>query len=259
MLWRCHADSVGPFLSNSFFHFKQFSITAQETGLKVGTDACLLGAFAEHNEPEHCLDIGTGTGVVALFLAQKYRKAETIAIEMEPAVYRQALKNISESPFSERIHPLEGDFLNFQSKLRFDLMVCNPPYFSESLQKQNSPLNRAIHNLGLPVEGLLSQVARLLSESGRFWVIYPPYEAGIMQEKAKAEGLHIHRIVQIFNKPGKHFRTLLCFQKTFIANPEQKDLMMHEADGSRTEAFRLLMSPFYLENTEKYKRQHRES
>jgi len=246
-------------LSNTFFHFKQFSITAQESGLKVGTDACLLGAYAEHDEPEHCLDIGTGTGVVALFLAQKYPESKTIAIELEPTVYRQALKNISESPFSKRIQPVEGDFMNFQSELKFDLIVCNPPYFNKSLQKQNSPLNRAIHNLGMPMDGLLAQVSTLLNESGRFWIIYPPYEAGILLEKATAVGLHIHRIVQIFNKPGKHFRTLLCFQKAVIANPLLSDLQMHDADGSRTEAFRLLMLPFYLENTEKYKRQHRES
>lgn len=259
MLWRCHADTVVTFLSNPFFHFKQFSITAQEAGLKVSTDACLLGACAEFNEPYHCLDIGTGTGVIALFLAQRYPKTNTTAVELEPMVCRQAELNIAASPFSERIQIIETDFLKFNSRLKFDLITCNPPYFKNSLQKKDSALNRAIHNSDLPVEGLLTQVAALLSESGCFWVIYPPHEARIIQAKAAVAGLYTHRVLEVYNKPGKHFRSILCFQKQVSEKTMHTDLLMHEADGTQTEAFRLLMSPFYLENTEKYKRQHRES
>lgn len=242
-------------MGNSYFHFKQFSILHQEKGLRVNSDACLLGALATHPEPGRCLDIGTGTGVLALFLAQKFTDTSITAIEIEPAVYGQANDNISASQFSKRIEIVCGDFLAFDSKLKYDLIVCNPPYFSNSLKKNDSEKNRAIHNTGLALERLLPKSTGLLNKNGLIWLIYPPYEAEKLKSLCSTEGIYIKQEILIYNLPGRHFRTVLCLQKEIISDTSTHILLMKNQDGSQTSEFYQLLSPFYLENTEIFKRE----
>ena len=121
-------------MGNSFFHFQQFSIFSQDKGLKVNSDACILGAIAEFDNPIHCLDIGTGTGVIALLLAQRYPNTQLTAIEIEKSVYEQATDNIQKSVFNNRIVTLNADALEYPFAHKFDLIVCNPPYFKNHLE-----------------------------------------------------------------------------------------------------------------------------
>ncbi len=241
-------------MGNSYFHFKQFSISHQEKGLRVNSDACLLGALATHPGPGHCIDIGTGTGVLALFMAQKFPDSGITAIENEAAIYEQAKANIEASPFSNRIELVHGDFLEFNSVLKYDLIVCNPPYFSNSLKKKDSEKNRAIHNTGLAIEKLLPKSSDLLNKNGLIWLIYPPFEAEKLKSLCKTEGIYIKHELLIYNLPGRHFRTVMCLQKEIVSETSTQNLLMKNTDGTQTAEFYQLLSPFYLENTEIFKR-----
>lgn len=241
-------------MGNSYFHFKQFSISHQEKGLRVNSDACLLGALASHPSPGHCIDIGTGTGILALFMAQKFPDAEITAIENEAAIYEQAKANIEASAFSNRIELVHGDFMEFASGLKYDLIICNPPYFSNSLKKTDSEKNRAIHNTGLAMEKLLPKSSELLNKNGLIWFIYPPFEAEKLKSLCKTVGINIKHEILIFNLPGRHFRSVICLQKEIVSETSTGNLLMKNPDGSATTEFYQLLSPFYLENTEIFKR-----
>ena len=240
-------------MGNSFFHFKTFSIYSQEKGLKVNTDACLLGALSEHPKAQSCLDIGTGTGVIALFLAQRFPDASVSAIEIEPSIAAQALHNFEQSPYKQRIQMIEADVLRHDFEAAFDLVVCNPPYYKNHLEKVDSEKNRAIHNKTLDSRLLIQKVETLLQKDGQFYVIFPPHEAKEFLKDSMASGLHCIQEIQIFNQPGKHYRSILCFKQASHSELVLKQLTLKDETGQNTEEFRLLMQHFYLENTEKYK------
>ena len=230
-------------MGNSFFHFQEFSIFSQEKGLKVNSDACLLGAIAEAENPTHCLDIGTGTGVIALFLAQRYPNAMVTAIEIEEAVYLQAKENIEKSKFSNRIKTLHADALQYAYAQTFDLIVCNPPYFKNHLEKTDSEKNRAIHNKKLDSLSLIKRIHEVLHPNGKFWMIYPPQESNGFKKLAIENGLFALKEIDI-----------ICYGKGIGSMNEEEILTLVGDDGEKTDDFRLLMDGFYLENTEMYKR-----
>ncbi len=241
-------------MGNSFFHFQEFSIFSQEKGLKVNSDACLLGAIAETKNPKHCLDIGTGTGVIALFLAQRYPESLVTAIEIEQSVYLQAKENIEKSKFSGRIKTVHADALQYVYEQKFDLIVCNPPYFKNHLEKTDSEKNRAIHNKTLDALSLIKCIQEVLNQEGEFWLIYPPQEAEDFKKMALENHLYALKEIKIYNKPEKHYRSIFCYKKTEDYTMLEEKVLLVGADGQKTEEFRLLMHGFYLENTEMYKR-----
>ncbi len=241
-------------MGNSFFHFQKFSIFSQEKGLKVNSDACLLGAIAQFNNPIHCLDIGTGTGVIALFLAQRFPNAHITAIEIEKAVFEQATFNIQKSVFKNQISTVHADALHYTFDQKFDLIVCNPPYFKNHLEKVDSEKNRAIHNKTLDSLQLIRRIKENLNHNGLFWIIYPPQEALEFKKLATSNKLFADREILIYNKPEKHYRSIFCYSLEDKKAAEVEHFNLTEANGQKTEAFSLLMCGFYLENTEKYKR-----
>ena len=246
-------------MGNSFFHFQQFSIFSQEKGLKVNSDACLLGAIAEFQNPSNCLDIGTGTGVIALFLAQRFPNAAISAIEIEESIYLQALDNIEKSIFKQQISTLHGDVLTFKFDTKFDLIVCNPPYFKNHLEQADSEKNRAIHNKGLDPEQLIQKIESILSTDGLFWIVYPPHESEVFKTMCQHSDLSCVEEIQVYNKPDKHYRSICCYGLNKKSRTNHRILALTDSHGEKTEDFRLLMSGFYLENTEKYKRKSRAS
>jgi len=241
-------------VGNSFFHFQQFSIFSQDKGLKVNSDACILGAIAEFDNPIHCLDIGTGTGVIALLLAQRYPNTQLTAIEIEKSVYEQATDNIQKSVFNNRIVTLNADALEYPFAHKFDLIVCNPPYFKNHLEKADSEKNRAIHNKTLDSVQLIKRIKEILNPNGLFWLIYPPQEATEFIKMAETNHLFALKEILIYNKPEKHYRSILCFSLANNKPTEVEHFNLTQADGQKTEAFSLLMRGFYLENTEMFKR-----
>lgn len=226
----------------------------QEKGLKVTTDACLLGAYAHHKKPKRCLDIGTGTSVIALFLAQKFKSSTIDAIEKDASVYKQAVLNIGSSPFNDRIECIHDDFLSYKPDFKYDIITCNPPYFSKSLQKTtDSSKNNAIHNNHLELNSFLNNCEENLHNEGKLWLIYPPYEADVCIDIADQSGLILQDKTLVYNKPDKHFRTILCFVKNPPKSLSSETLLMFDKSGNKTDEFQQLLEPFYLEDTKMFK------
>lgn len=211
----------------------------------MNTDGCLLGALSKFDHPKHCLDIGTGTGVIAMMLAQQYPNAKVTAIELNLVAFEQAQLNIKASVFSSNIELLNIDFLQFSSETKYDLIVCNPPYFSNHLQGPNANKNMALHSNTLPQNLLIEKVCELLTDKGLFMVIYPVTEMEQFQKTAQQYGLFPNRVYHVQNKAGKAYRTIIDFSKHENDSIELTIVLMDE-NGKRTSAFSEIMFPYYL-------------
>lgn len=220
------------------------------------TDACLLGAIAGYdNDPNKILDIGTGTGVIALMLAQRFQNAEVTAIEIIETVADNAGKNFESSPFSSRLNLIHADFLKHEFKDQFELIVCNPPYYKQYLQKQKSERaekNLAIHNLTLQEIDLCQKAATLLSDFGTFWIIYPSDLIDGFISTSESAGLKLEIRISIYNEPGKPYRDIIGLKKTVSGSIKTSDLIIRE-NGHYSDEYKQLMSEFYLDNTDQYK------
>lgn len=240
-------------MPNPFFHFKSFSILSQDKGLRVTTDACLLGAIARADSKGKILDIGTGTGVVALLMAQRYPDCQIDAIEIEPVVALQALYNIQNSPFKDRVHLIQADFLQYDSGHQYACIVSNPPYFKDHLEKAQSEKNTAIHASQLRHPAMIEKVAAHLQTDGCFYCILPPFQMQTLIGLAETVGLRPESITRIFNKPEKHYRDIVCFSTKAI-DTQYHQLLLHDESGKKTDEFHRLMDDFYLEDTSIYKK-----
>ena len=142
-------------MSNPYFQFKQFTVWHDKCAMKVGTDGVLLGAWASVQNAHKILDVGTGTGLVALMLAQRsLPDADIIALEIDGAAAGQARENVTRSPWKERVEVVQTDFRDYQSSDKFDVIVSNPPYFVDSLECPDQQRNAARHNGSLTYEEL---------------------------------------------------------------------------------------------------------
>jgi len=184
-------------MANNYFNFKQFTIHQEKAVFKVGTDGVLLGASTDVTEVKRILDIGTGTGLIAIMLAQKCN-AEIVAIEPDYESYMQACYNISECKWSDRIKIENTDLQNYHpGKEKFDLIVTNPPYFTDSLRNPDPVKSKTRHNDSLVSEELLEGVTRLLEEEGRFQIILPFVEGNIFIAEAVRYNFYCNNTLKI--------------------------------------------------------------
>ena len=228
------------------FTFKQFVVKQQLSAMKVGTDGVLLGSWVE--TPALCkniLDIGTGTGLVALMLAQRFRLPMD-AVEIDADAAFEAKENVDNSPFSEWVRVINSDIRTFDSREKYDLIVCNPPFFVDSMRCPDVKRSQARHSDNLTCEDLLSVVERLLSNNGFFSLIYPINEADFFVSIAKKKGLYCVRELNVIPTP-KHTpkRKLLTF--SFENKPlVSHSLIIEKERHCYTEEYKLLTKDFYL-------------
>lgn len=230
----------------SLFQFKQFSIKQDKTAMKVGTDGVLLGAWAEVGNAQNILDVGTGTGLVALMLAQRNEQAKITAIEINQNAFEQAKENISESPFSKKIEIFHIDFLNYSTTQKFDVIVSNPPYFNNTFQAENVGRNQARQNSSLPFRQLVEKTKQLLSAKGKANFIIPYQEEECFLQYAAKENLFPYKITHIKghqNAPIK--RSLLCLQNEKSAI-EKSMLCIEKSRHNYTADYIELTKDFYL-------------
>lgn len=191
-------------MANDYFQFKQFIVHQQHCAMKVGTDGTLLGAWALATEGAcRILDIGTGTGLIALMMAQRYPQALVTAIDIDEEAVRQAKENVSASPFSDRIGVFKADVLMFEETGKYDSIVCNPPYFEDSLTCPDSQRTEARHTVSLGYRQLMEAVFRLLKDDGRFSVIIPSDCRERLESEAYLKGFFISRVCNIQTTPNK--------------------------------------------------------
>lgn len=230
-----------------YFQFKQFTIWHDKCAMKVGTDGVLLGAWTSVGEAQRILDIGTGTGLVALMLAQRSLPAVNIvALEIDEAGVKQARENVKRSPWKNNIKVLQQDFNQYKSAVKFDIIVCNPPYFVDSLECPDQQRNKARHNTSLTYTDLLRGVADLLTKNGVFTIIIPIDMEIQVKEIAAAFNMFPSDQLLVKTKPdSKPKRTLISFvfQKKECRTEE---LILELARHVYSEEYILLTKDYYL-------------
>jgi tRNA1Val (adenine37-N6)-methyltransferase len=235
-------------MPNPYFSFKQFTIFHDKCAMKVGIDGVLLGAWANRTNTKKILDIGTGTGLIALMLAQRCN-ANIQAIDIEESAILQARENISRSLWSDRIQAQGISLQEFTKTTteRFDLIVSNPPYFINSTKAPAESRNTARHTDTLTHEELIDQSIKLLELTGRICVILPINEGLECVAYAEAKGLFCTKQVMVFPKPNTPAkRVLLEFCKKF--NPKEISELTIESEIRHhySAEFAALAKDFYL-------------
>jgi tRNA1Val (adenine37-N6)-methyltransferase len=234
-------------MSNSWFQFKQFRIEQQRSALKVGTDGVLLGAWCGVTGAKSILDVGTGTGVIALMLAQR-SESHISAVEISEDACLDARHNFQNSPWSERLTLYSGDFNNFMEShaLSFDLVVCNPPFFKKSMKSSDPASSIARHDISLSFEQLITGAKKMLTSQGRFAVILPIEVLDDFRETARLAGFYLIRKTTINPKIGKPPKRVLLEFSVSTAYPEANELVILLDSQTYSEKFIELTKEFYL-------------
>lgn len=239
-------------MSNDYFQFKQFTIHQRRAAMKVGTDGVLLGSLAEGGL--RVLDVGTGTGIISLMMAQRYPDAHFTALEIDENAFADAKDNFAASIFADRIDVVRTSFQEYEEQyLRaggelYDCVVSNPPYFDESLENPDEGRAKARHTSSLPFEDLIGGAYRLLTDGGVFSVCIPPEVLKKFSAIALIRGFclkYCYAIKTVPRKPNPR-RYVLVFQKNIFCEPQEHVFCLQNADGSRSEWYQELMKDFYL-------------
>jgi tRNA1Val (adenine37-N6)-methyltransferase len=241
-------------MANPYFHFKQFTVHQAQTAMKVCTDACVLGTWAANDKSiqnaESILDIGTGTGLLSLMIAQK-TNAHITAVEIEPNAFKEASSNIAQSPWPDQIQVIQNSIQAFTSDTNtsFSCVISNPPFFEGDLKSPQNEKNLASHSVALPWEILVQNVSALLKEEGIYFVLIPTLRSYTMQKLCASNGLQLMEEVLVYND-AKHipFRALQKFIKsdTPIGQPMRNKLVIKKEDNLYSDAFIDLLKDYYL-------------
>lgn len=232
-------------MSNPYFQFKQFKVEHDRCAMKVGTDGVLLGAWAEVTDARRVLDIGTGTGLIALMVAQRTRDARIEGIDVDEAAVEQAEENVAASPWKDRILIRKEDIRQTQ-ETGYDVIVSNPPYFEEQVTCPDERRNTARHAGELGFDELLDAVCRLLTADGIFSVVLPTGAYDRFVALAAVRHLYIRRCTWVFTKPtAKPKRVLLAFGRT-ICPWQEEHLYIMENPPAYSGAYKALTGDFYL-------------
>ncbi len=236
-------------MANQHFAFKQFIIRQEQCAMKVGTDAVLLGAWVKTNGAKRILDVGTGTGVIALMLAQR-TEALIDGIDIEDLACAQAEENVRLSPWSEQVRILHHSLQGYceETTTRYDLIVSNPPYFLDSSKASGLERTTARHADLLPHVELIDSVICLLDRKGKFCVILPVKEAAIFRELAKEKGLHLSKLLRVRTRIDKETEKRHLMQFEFSPSSFSEETIVIEKDErhSYTEEYKELTKDYYL-------------
>lgn len=234
-------------MPNPYFSFKQFTIHHDRCAMKVGTDGVLLGAWANVSAARHILDIGTGTGLIALMMAQRNPDARIIGIDIDEGAVEQARENIANSPWKDRVEAALQNVCTYRPSMSFDVIVSNPPYFVNSLKCPDNQRNTARHTDSLDFESLISSASRLLSSEGTFSVIIPTDGMEAFLTIALRHGLHLSRRTWVHTKPDADpKRVLLALGKSAEKDCTENHLVIELSRHVYSAEYTALTREFYL-------------
>lgn len=235
-------------MSNPYFRFKQFTVWHDQCAMKVNTDGVLLGAWVKSEDPGYILDIGAGTGLISLMLAQRFPNAMIHAVEINEKACRQTQSNIELSAWNARMEIFHRDFLEYMKAcpVKYDLIVTNPPYFSNSLQNPDKSRKIARHSESLPFEKLITGVKQLLTDRGVFAVILPAGNV-LFQQEAYINGLFCRRRLGVRSLPNKKIsRQLLELSPASNKPAQTEELSIYQLPGEYSSGYINLTKDFYL-------------
>lgn len=236
-------------MGNPYFQFKQFTVFHDLCAMKVGIDGVLLGAWANTDECRNVLDIGTGSGLIALMLAQRNPQARIEAIDLEENAIRQAEINFAASPWKERLTARHISLQEFAQTptTRYELIVSNPPFFVNSLKAPAQERTHARHTDSLTHEELISNAQSLLAPQGRLCIILPVNEGEHCMDFAAHKGLHCTKRVDVYPKPGVPPKRLLLEFRSVECRTECSTLTIETDTWQQyTDEFIALARDFYL-------------
>jgi tRNA1Val (adenine37-N6)-methyltransferase len=234
-------------LGNKYFQFKRFKVMQDKSAMKVCTDSCLFGAWINEPTATEILDIGTGTGLLTLMLAQRHR-AVIDAVEIDFNAFNQAKFNVQNSPWSNRIKVHHSDIIKFnpQPLRMYNLIVSNPPFFTNYLKSPDPARNTVLHDEYLSQAKLISCIKRLLDEKGKFYIMLPPEQAQSFEELAsEIDLLPYKKLLVRENEYKSTFRVLSAYQYSY-SRLETSELMIRNKNQSYSPEFQQLLKDYYL-------------
>ncbi len=233
-------------MANSYFKFKRFTVWHDRCAMKVGTDGVLLGAWVPVGDYQHVLDVGTGTGLIALQLTQRMPDVRVVAVEIDGDAARQARENADWSPWGARIQVVCEDFNNFVSDLRFDLIVSNPPFFVDALKCPDMKRSLARHAWGgLNYDALLRRSVDLLRPGGKVCMVIPAEQEQTVLDVAWAYKLYPSHLVRVYTKPHKPCRRILLALSRELSVCLKQELYILGEDNTYSQEYVNLVKDFY--------------
>jgi len=235
---------------NGIFIFKHFRMKDDRSTMRIGTDAVLLGIAVEVPSAGTILEVGTGSGIIALILAQRSPQSYIDAVEIDPESARQAAENASASPWAGRIFVMNTALQDYimTCAQKYDLVVSNPPFFSRSFKSECARRNRSRHDDELSFDELIAASERVLTPEGSLWVILPIKESREFRQKAAASGFFLKHELLIIPKPGKEAnRTILCFVRRPPEQTTTGQLTLRDGENRFHPDYMAFARDFYID------------
>ena len=239
-------------MPNNYFQFKAFTIQQEKCSMKVCTDACIFGAWVAekigngHLPVANVLDIGAGTGLLSLMLAQKDNNVIIDAAEVEADSYQQAKENFMNSKWNDRLNIFHTDVKNFDPGKKYDLIMSNPPFYENELLSKEKNNNLAKHHEGLTLKDLIEVIKIRLSPGGHFAVLLPNHRVKNFENMAEENGFFLKEKLLIKQTPSHNFfRGVLLFSNN---KPDTitNELTIKNKEGNYTVEFKALLEDYYL-------------
>lgn len=229
------------------FHFKEFSISQEVSSMKVGTDSVILGAWTPAYQPQRILDIGAGTGILSLMMAQRFPQALIHSIEIDAETAQECKQNITSSPWKGRITVFQTDIRDFSASNSYDLILSNPPFFSEDTHSPNQKRSLARASHSLPFAQLLNCVNKFLSPKGTFSVVIPYKEETSFLQEATYYSLYPLQKLYLKGTPSSPIkRSFLLLSHQQVTQILIKLLIVEKERHQYTEEYQELTKNFYL-------------
>lgn len=234
--------------SNDYFQFKQFIIRQSGCAMKVCTDSVLLGAYAQPANVDKIIDIGTGSGLLAVMMALKCPNASIDAIDIDPGAIQQARANFKENGLNGRINAYEADFREFTAQDGYDYAICNPPYFEDGVPTSSDQRNKARYRGSLDIAELMRGISNVLKNNGKAALCLPYADFCKYMEAADKFCMHAEKIISVRPTPKKNFYlNIVILAKTPISVPiEEKQLCIRDENNGYSEEYIQITREYYL-------------
>ena len=237
---------------NKPFHFKEFSIHQDKTAMKVGTDAVLLGAWCSlETYPDTILDVGSGTGLISLMMAQRSDAKTIDAVEIDPNAYEQSVANFEISDWSDRLFCYHSSFQDFSKEMKeenqeYDLIISNPPFYNDNFETNDTSRNTARFTSALSFKELLESTSKILSDSGIFTIIIPFKEQTVFVSLAAKYRLFLNRVCSVRGTENSEIKRSMLEFSFYQKEVEETTLVIEKARHKYTQEYINLTKDFYL-------------